>query len=119
VALPGAAAWRPPLGFVLWLPRHLYNERDPHQGRPAVVVQHRASTIMVATRTSDHLTMVKGDIWHAATPKLGLDRPGWWQPLHRSYEVPMHSLSDVDVERRDELDGPTFTRVLAAFKGGI
>lgn len=68
------------VGDVFYAPRDVYNPRDPKEGRWLLVVAESTgdvAEVYVRTRTSNTKTVGVG---HPAEPKLGLYKPGRWQP---------------------------------------
>lgn len=114
---PGLSVWRPYVGLVTWLPREYYNERDPHAGRPTVVVRVLPveRTCIVITRTSDKMVSHIGDIWHDADPALFCDSQGWWQP-RRAHRVDFAVYDDEELGEFAKMDPELLARIIAAYE---
>lgn len=73
------------VGNVFYAPRDVYDPHDPKEGRWLLVVAESTGgvpEVVVRTRTSNTKTVGVG---HPAEPKLGLHKPGRWQP--RDYKL--------------------------------
>jgi hypothetical protein len=110
---------RPYLGLVVRLPREYYDARDEHAGRPTVVVKVMPAerACIVVTRTSQTRVDHRGDIYHAADPKLPCcDMQGWWQP-RRHYRVNFAAYDDEEIGEFATMDSALLDRIIAAYEG--
>ncbi|MEU4159239.1 hypothetical protein [Actinoplanes sp. NPDC026670] len=116
---PNMQLFQPYLGLVTKLPRDSYDERDPHEGRPTVVIRvlRAERKVIVVTRTSQLQNKRAGDIYHDADPALPCcTEPGLWQP-RRFYRVPFAVYDDPELGVFAKMDEKLLARITEAWEG--
>jgi hypothetical protein len=114
---PGLTLWRPPIGFIAWLPREHYDPGDQKDGRPTVVIKYIEAerACWVVGRTTSMRALHGGDVVHQRVPETpGLDKVGWWQAW-RPYRVLYSAYDDPDVIEYAKLDENTLQQVIKKY----
>jgi hypothetical protein len=106
------------VGDVFYAPRDVYDPTDPKEGRWLLVVAEPTDhnpQIVVRTRTSK--TKDTLGVGHPAEPKLGLHKPGRWQP-HEHKISPSVFTADNGVEALGPVRSDILDSVLKARREG-